>query len=125
MCEEYLYGTLADYIYTLINASNRKGKCLLRFTIAVLIAMLRKYRPSMIILLDADRAEIIKRWRRRGYGDPQRRYVMFQRIFLDMIKDRKLFTDLEAYYVCTSRKYPLIVIREILSLMNLTCKENE
>jgi len=122
ICEEYLYGTLTDYMYTLINASNRKGKCLLRFTIAVSIAMLRKYRPSMTILLDADRVEIIKRWKKRGYGDPQKRYIKFQRIFFGMIKNRKLFTDLEMHHIYsidTSGKNPLTNIREILSLMNL------
>jgi len=118
ICEEYLYGTLTDYMYTFINASDRKGKWSLRFTIAVSVAMLRKYRPSMIILLDADRAEIIKRWRKRGYGDPQKRYVMFQRIFLNMIKNRKLFADLEIYHIYTSGKDPLTVVKEILPLMN-------
>ena len=115
LCEEYLYGTLIDYIYSLISIGNHKGKRLLRFTIAILAAMLRKYKPSIVIALDADITEIIKRWEKRGYGDPQLKYVKFQRIFL------KKLSYSETIFIDTNNRS----ISEIVKLILKTLKKKD
>jgi thymidylate kinase len=83
ICEEYLIGTLIDYLYILYNSRSNLEKKSLRVAIRFLTCMLRKYPPSIMIVLDADERSLLKRWRKRGYGDPQHNYVRFQKAFIN------------------------------------------
>jgi len=44
-----------------------------------------KYKPDFTIILDANLSEIRRYWSIRGYGDPQVKYILFQRDFLNRL----------------------------------------
>jgi thymidylate kinase len=117
ICEEYLVGTLTDYLYTLHNAQSNLERKSLRVAIRFLTYMLRKYPPSITIVLDADERSLLERWRKRGYGDPQHNYVRFQKVFInyymktlsyDLTKDAKML------YIDTTNKKLHEVIKIII-----------
>jgi thymidylate kinase len=79
--------------------------------------MLRKYPPSITIVLDTDERSLLERWRKRGYGDPQYNYVRFQKAFInyyvktlshDLTKDTKML------YIDTTNKKLHEVIKVII-----------
>ena len=45
-----------------------------------------------MIILDANMDVLLYRWRCRGYGDPQLKYVRVQRAFLKRIFEKKYFS---------------------------------
>jgi broad-specificity NMP kinase len=47
--------------------------------------LLIKYLPDVLVVLMADIYELRRRWKIRGYGDPQLRYIKLQYIFLNEI----------------------------------------
>ncbi|MCX8199478.1 MAG: hypothetical protein N3E36_05575 [Sulfolobales archaeon] len=102
LCEEYLFGTLTDYIYTYINAKTHKGRNILNFAIKMFTALLLKNKPHVTIVLDASINELLNRWRGRRYGEPQLKYILFQKAFFNGI--RKLFPphNFEIFYIDTS-----------------------
>jgi len=117
ICEEYLIGTLIDYLYTLRNAQSDLERKSLKIAIRFLTYMLRKYPPSITIILDADEKSLLERWRKRGYGDLQHNYVRFQKVFVnyymktllhDLAKDTKML------YIDTTKKKLHEVIKIII-----------
>jgi len=85
LCEEYFYGTLMDYTYTFTNAKTLRGRRILSFAIKIFISELLKTKPHITIMLDADISDLFNRWKKRGYGDPQLQYVIFQKAFLNKL----------------------------------------
>jgi broad-specificity NMP kinase len=78
--EEYLLGTLFDYIYSFYELE--RGNYLHLLPFKMLESLCLRYKPSLVILLDANLFELIKHWRGRGYGDPQIKYVLSQKYIL-------------------------------------------
>lgn len=79
--EEYLLSTLLDYIYSFYRHKiNRRLYYV--FPVKVITSLCIKYKPDLIVLLDANIYEIKRHWHIRGYGDPQMSYVFFQKQFL-------------------------------------------
>lgn len=79
--EEYLPSMLFDYLYSYID-TGIKGP-LSKVPLMALLGILSKYRPSVVVVLNASNRELLRRWLLRGYGDPQlTRYVRLQRWFL-------------------------------------------
>jgi len=79
--EEYLHTSLFGYLYSYLDLKI-KSTLYTMFALHVLYSLALRYRPDIVIVLDADLREILKRWRQRGYGDPQLKYIMIQRRFL-------------------------------------------
>ena len=75
--EEYLLGTLLDYIYSFYNSKRREYFHLLPFK--MLMSLCIKYKPDFTLFFDTDFSELKKHWSSRGYGDPQMEYVLFQK----------------------------------------------
>jgi len=78
--EEYLLGTLFDYIYSFYKLESGNYLHLLPFK--MLESLCLRYKPSLVILLDADLFELRKHWKDRDYGDPQIKYVLSQKHIL-------------------------------------------
>jgi broad-specificity NMP kinase len=118
LCEEYLIGAIIDYLYTLHNIQSLKERNCLRSAITFLLKLLNRYKPFMIITLDASEDYLLERWRRRGYGDPQGKYIVFQRVFIEkqLIFGNKLIKGVKTYYIDTSNKGVSDIIKEIISL---------
>jgi thymidylate kinase len=116
ICEEYLIGTLTDYLYTLHNAQSNLERKSLRVVIRFLTYMLRKYPPSITIVLDADGRSLLERWGKRGYGDLQHNYVRFQKVFINYYV-KTLSYDLtentKTLYIDTSNKKLHEVIKSL------------
>ncbi|MEM3680048.1 MAG: hypothetical protein QW359_00130 [Metallosphaera sp.] len=81
LVEEYLLGTLLDYIYSFYK-SEMIGRLHHLPPFRVLMSLCIKYKPDFTILLDANLHEIRRHWDIRDYGDPQIEYVLFQKQFL-------------------------------------------
>lgn len=116
LCEEYLYGALMDYTYTYVNAKVRKGRRILRFAIKSLIVLLLKNKPHITVILDSNIDELFNRWRRRGYGDPQLKYVLFQKTFINKIVTEKLIPlhGFKVSYINTSESNENAIIKLVL-----------
>ena len=80
LIEEYLPGTLLDYIYSFYKLERTGYDHFLPFRILRSLSI--KYKPDVTALLDADLPILKKHWGERGYGDPQIEYVLFQRRIL-------------------------------------------
>ncbi|MEM4435678.1 MAG: hypothetical protein QXO22_01750 [Thermosphaera sp.] len=104
LCEEYLYGTLMDYTYMFINAKTREERKILSFTIKIFISELLKTKPHVTIVLDSNINDLFNRWKKRGYGDPQFQYVIFQKVFLNKLITRGLLPmyNFKVFYVDSS-----------------------
>jgi GTPase SAR1 family protein len=83
LSEEYIQSTLFDYIFATIDLKI-KGK-FINIPINIMYILLIKYLPDVIVVLMADIYELRRRWKIRGYGDPQLRYIKLQYIFLNEI----------------------------------------
>jgi thymidylate kinase len=122
ICEEYLMGTLIDYLYTLRNAQSNLEIKSLKIAIRFLTYMLRKYPPSITIVLDADERSLLERWRKRGYGEPQYNYVRFQKAFINYYV-KTLSSDLtkntKILYVDASNKKLHEVIKVVIQGISL------
>jgi len=81
--EEYLYSTLFDYMYAIIDLK-LKDK-FVGIPMSIINALLDKYPPDITVVLRANVSELRRRWAIRGYGDPQPRYVLSQYIFLSKL----------------------------------------
>jgi len=116
LCEEYLYGTLTDYMYTFINAKTRRGRKILSLAIKIFISELLKTKPHVTIVLDLNINDLFNRWEKRGYGDPQLQYVIFQKAFLNKLFAGGLLPmyNFKVFYVDTSGLNESILLRLIL-----------
>jgi len=107
LCEEYLYTALYDYLYSYA-ALNIRLRTLTRLPLVIMHVLASAHKPDMIVLLDANDRELLRRWRMRGYGDPQLRYVKLQKKFL-----RKMPYD-DVLYVNTNNRSINDVVKLIL-----------
>ena len=73
LVEEYIYTAIVDYWYTAKQMLNMDD--VPRIPQIVVLSLLEKHRPDMLVILVADIKELVKRWRVRGYGEPQQRYL--------------------------------------------------
>ncbi len=89
LSEEYIHSTLIDYVYSCIMLRLRCR--LLKLPLLLLSLLLSKYVPDRIVVLNASNSVLRRRWRLRGYGDPQLHYVKIQRALLLKIADRGVF----------------------------------
>jgi len=87
--EEYLHTALFDYLYSYL-ALDIKPRFYAIFPLHVLYSLALRHRPDLVVVLDADLRMLSERWRRRGYGDPQLKYVLMLRWFL---RQRYLYND--------------------------------
>jgi len=73
LVEEYAYTSILDYLYT--------GKQMLgveslpQIPLNIVLSLLTRYEPDVLIVLMADTRELVSRWRKRGYGEPQQQYL--------------------------------------------------
>ena len=81
LCEEYVYSTLFDYLYSFVR-HHTKLRLYTLFPLKIIYVFGAAYRPNFIVFLDADTNILLRRWSERGYGDPQPIYVKAQRRFL-------------------------------------------
>jgi len=105
ICEEYLLGTISDYLFTLLKAKSKRGSSILRFSLRVFLSMLTRYaQKSVIVFLDANFQVLINRWNMRGHGEPQYIYVLYQKMlimkFIEYIKASDI--SIRSTYVDTS-----------------------
>lgn len=119
LCEEYLYGTLTDYMYTLTNAKMHKGRKILNFAIKIFISELLKIKPHVTIVLDSNINDLFNRWGKRGYGDPQLKYVIFQKAFFNKLITGGLLPmyNFKVLYVNTSGLNESITFRLVENLL--------
>ena len=83
--EEYLYSTIFDYIYSIISINVRNR--FVNISLEIINSLLNKYSPDITVVLMANVSELRHRWKTRGYGDPQLRYVLLQYAFLNKLND--------------------------------------
>ncbi len=107
LCEEYLYTALYDYLYSYA-ALNIRLRNLTLLPLVVIYVLASAHKPSMVVLLDVNDCELLRRWLMRGYGDPQLKYVELQKVFL-----RKMPYG-EVLYVNTSNRSINEVVKLIL-----------
>jgi len=122
LCEEYLYGTLMDYIYTYIHAKSRKGSVILDIAVNLFYRLLLKYPPYLTVILDADNLALLERWRRRGYGEPQQEYLRFQKIFFNSFFVNR--TSMNVMPLDTTGRDIHSVAYEIVSLIKFMIKKS-
>jgi broad-specificity NMP kinase len=87
LSEEYIQSTLFDYIFAIIDLKIR-GK-FINIPINIMYTLLIKYLPDVIVILMANIYELRHRWKIRGYGDPQLRYVLLHVIYLNKLCNLK------------------------------------
>ena len=80
--EEYAISTIFDYLYAYSDL-NIKLKFYTVLPIKVLYSLVSKQRPDIMVMLNVDERNLLLRWRLRGYGDPQLKYVKAQKAFLE------------------------------------------
>jgi energy-coupling factor transporter ATP-binding protein EcfA2 len=86
--EEYIYTTLFDYISRAKHTLKMKNYPKLPFKI--LLALLNKYKPDKVVVLTTCPKDLLARWKIRGYGDPQPRYVkLLDRYCLNLVSHPK------------------------------------
>jgi len=116
LSEEYLYTALYDYLYSYI-ALNIRLRISTLTPLIVMYTLAIAHKPDMVVLLDADVRELLSRWRVRGYGDPQLRYVKLQRVFLRRIP------CVEVLYINTSNRsaseIAVFILRAIMEKAHL------
>jgi len=88
--EEYLHASLFEYLYSYL-ILGIEPKYYAMFPLTVLYSLALYHRPDLVIALDADLNVLQERWKRRGYGDPQLRYVIVQQRF---IQRRHVYVDI-------------------------------
>jgi GTPase SAR1 family protein len=87
LSEEYIQSTLFDYIFAIIDLKIKDK--FINVPINIMYILLIKYLPDVIIVLMADIYELRCRWKIRGYGDPQLRYVLLHVIYLNKLCNLK------------------------------------
>jgi thymidylate kinase len=115
-CEEYLLGSINDYLYGLLKAASTGTKHCLRTIVKTLMVTTMKYKPYIIIILDANYQELLRRWRKRGYGELQWEYILFQKIFLKLLREGMFINEVPIYYI-DSNKDIAIVLQKVLSVL--------
>jgi broad-specificity NMP kinase len=73
LVEEYAYTSILDYLYT--GKQMLDMKSLPRTPLNIILSLLARYEPDALIILIADTKELVRRWRKRGYGEPQQQYL--------------------------------------------------
>jgi len=82
--EEYLHTTLFDYLYSYWNLKI-EPRLYAMLPLHMIYSLALRYRPDIVIVLNAELSTLLERWRHRGYGDPQLRYVIVQQRFLQRL----------------------------------------
>ncbi|RLF17222.1 MAG: hypothetical protein DRZ82_10030 [Thermoprotei archaeon] len=118
LCEEYLYTALYDYLYSYA-ALNVRLRTLTLLPLLVMHVLASAHKPNMVVLLDANDRELLRRWRMRGYGDPQPRYVKLQREFLKKIPYSKVL------YIETSNRSIHEVVKLVLKAVVELLREED
>ena len=73
LVEEYAYTSILDYLYT---GKQMLGmKSLPQTPLNIVLRLLTRYEPDAVIILMADIRELVRRLRKRGYGEPQQHYL--------------------------------------------------
>jgi len=115
LVEEHAYTAIIDYWYV---AKQMLGmNSIPRIPQVIILSLLNKYKPDVVIILVSDFKELMKRWRERGYGEPQQRYLKLLVLYcLNLIKNpRKLIIDTTNLDTYETVKH---IYRAILSLTN-------
>ncbi len=87
LSEDYLHSTIFDYIFT-IRFMGKWDIKPFKFPLHVMYTLLNAHEPDEVIVLIAADHVLKTRWKLRGYGDPQPKYVKVQRIyFVNSIKN--------------------------------------
>jgi len=73
LVEEYAYTSILDYLYT--GKQMLDMKSLPRTPLNIILSLFARYEPDALIILIADTRELVRRWHKRGYGEPQQRYL--------------------------------------------------
>jgi len=73
LVEEYAYTSILDYLYTGKQMLDMKSSP--RTPLNIILSLLARYEPDALIILIADTKELVRRWRKRGYGEPQQQYL--------------------------------------------------
>lgn len=73
LVEEYAYTSILDYLY--IGKQMLGMKSLPRTPLNIILSLLTRHEPDALIILMADTRELVRRWHKRGYGEPQRQYL--------------------------------------------------
>jgi len=76
LSEEYIYSTLLDYMYSYRKVINTNR--LIRALLLLLTYYISRFHPDVAIYLVANISMLKNRWAKRGYGDPQLHYVLYQ-----------------------------------------------
>lgn len=113
LVEEYLLGTLLDYIYGFYKLE-MTGRLYRLLPFRVLTLLCVKCKPDFAVLLDANLREIRGRWDTRGYGDIQVEYVLLQRRFLPKLAHA--FYDKRAMDFNTALVSPTEIAKRYLSV---------
>jgi len=114
-CEEYLLGTVNDYLYGLLKTKSINVKRCLKAMIRIFMAMVARYRPHIIIILDTNYRELLSRWRNRGYGELHWEYILFQKAFLKLLKEEIFIKRVAVNYI-DANKDIVIVLQRMLSV---------
>jgi len=122
ICEEYLFGTVSDYLFTLLRAKGGRGSSVLRFSTKLYLStLLMHIQKNVVVFLDANFHTLISRWNTRGYGDPQRIYISYQKLLLkkliELIKAQNI--DICLVYIDTSNKDVRSSLSELMSMLTL------
>jgi thymidylate kinase len=93
LVEEYAYTSILDYLYT---GKQMLGmKSLPQTPLNIVLRLLTRYKPDAVIILMADTRELVRRWRKRGYGEPQQHYLkLLMHYCVNMVRhSRKIVID--------------------------------
>ena len=93
LVEEYAYTSILDYLYTSKQMLNMRS--LPQTPLKIVLSLLARYEPDAVIILMADTRELVRRWRKRGYGEPQQHYLKLSIHYcINMVKHpRKIVID--------------------------------
>jgi thymidylate kinase len=93
LVEEYAYTSILDYLCT---GKQMLGmKSVPQTPLNIVLRLLTRYEPDAVIILMADIRELVRRWRKRGYGEPQQRCLkLLMHYCVNMIRhSRKIVID--------------------------------
>jgi len=110
--EEYIPATIADYFYL----SNIAGRSLsaTSFPVRYLLRLMNICRPVCVVYLDAENAELRRRWKVRKSLEEKEDYLLMQRTLL--LRLYKTLADIFVYEN-TQLKRPREVFRSVISAL--------
>jgi len=114
LVEEYAYTSILDYLYT---GKQMLGiKSLPQTPLNIVLSLLMKYEPEVLIVLMADTKELIRRWHKRRYGEPQQLYLKLLTYYcINMVRHpRKIIVDTSDMNESQTLKFVYKLIMEII-----------